>query len=279
MKKKGIVAMLGISVILAMGAAGVANSWVQERMGGSGASETNASVVVAAVPIPFGRTVQATDLRMMELPPHAIPPNSFDAMENVVGRISSQSIYAGEVILEGRVAEHMGGSALAAVLQPGMRAISVRVDDVAGVAGFLLPGNEVDVVASRRDGGSRSVESQTILRRITVLAVDQNASQERDGPVIVRAVTLAVTPRQAERLVEATQEGKVALTLRNPLEKEQESDEPAVVAAVAEAKPETAAEPAVVKRLKPDPRAVNLNRHTRVSVIRGTEMSSTTVHE
>lgn len=265
MKKKGIVAMLGISVVLAMGAAGMANSWVQERMGGAEGGAENSAVVVAVLEIPFGRAVQATDLRLMELPPHAIPTGSYTTVESVVGRISTQPIYAGEVILPGRVAEHLGGSALAAVLKPGMRAISVRVDDVAGVAGFLLPGNQVDVVSSRRHGGTRDITSKTILREILVLAVDQNASQERDGPVIVRAVTLAVTPRQAEQLFEATQEGKVQLTLRNPLEKEDEPKEGQVVAAAPAPK-------AAPKRVYP-------SRHVRVNVIRGTETSSISVHE
>lgn len=276
MKKKGIVLMVGLSAVLAMGAAGMANSWVQERMSGGDAVSEDASVVVAAQSIPFGRQVLATDLRMMKLPPHAVPEGSFTSMDDVIGRVSSQAIYSGEVVLERRVAEHSGGSALAAVLEPGMRAISVRVDDVAGVAGFLLPGDEVDVVSSKRDGGgSRSIASDTILRRITVLAVDQNASQERDGPVIVRAVTLAVTPRQAERLFEATQEGKVALTLRNPLEKTEEQPE---TVAVAEAPVQTP-QPVVKPAQQAKPKAVNRSRHMQVNVIRGTETSSTVVHE
>jgi pilus assembly protein CpaB len=262
MTKKGIISMLGISVVMAMGAAKVANTWVQERMGTSGNSSGSA-VVAAAVPIPFGRIIEAKDLRIMELPPEAVPSGSFKSIEEVVGRVSSQSLFAGEVVLEGRVAEHLGGSALAAVLEPGMRAISVRVDDVAGVAGFLLPGNLVDVVSSKRSGGSREVESKTILQQIKVLAVDQIASQEQDSPVIVRAVTLAVSPQQAERLFEATQEGKVQLTLRNPLDESEKKDAAEVAA-------------------QPKPRAQNpapRHRHIRVNVIRGTEMASTSVHE
>lgn len=263
MRKKGVVMMLGLSLVLALGAAGLANNWLNSRVGTSVASE-GVSVVVAALEIPFGRKVQAEDLRMLELPPHAIPKGSFDSLESVVGRVSSQVIYPGEVILQGRVSEHLGGSALAALLEPGMRAISVRVDDVVGVAGFLLPGNQVDVVSTKRENGQRESKSETILRKIKVLAVDQIASQERDGPVIVRAVTLAVTPRQAEQLAEATQEGRVQLTLRNPLE----PDEPLVVAQAA---------PAPVPVAKPVVRAYRPPVPARVSVIRGTEMSSTTV--
>ncbi|MDX1459339.1 MAG: Flp pilus assembly protein CpaB, partial [Marinobacter sp.] len=155
MRKKGIIAMLGVSLVLAVGAAGLANSWVQDRIGDVEREEETSAVVVAAVEIPFGRTVEATDLRLMELPPHAVPKGSFNDIEQVVGRITSQNIYEDEVILQRRVAEHMAGSALAAVLEPGMRAITVRVDDVAGVAGFLLPGNQVDVVSSKRSGSSR----------------------------------------------------------------------------------------------------------------------------
>ncbi|MCW8193485.1 Flp pilus assembly protein CpaB [Proteobacteria bacterium 005FR1] len=252
--------MLGISVVMAMGAARMANNWVQERMG-TAANASGSSVVVAAVSIPFGRTIEAKDLRMMELPPEAVPEGSFKTIDEVVGRVSSQSLFTGEVVLAGRVAEHLGGSALAAVLEPGMRAISVRVDDVAGVAGFLLPGNLVDVVSSKRSGGNREVESRTILQQIKVLAVDQIASQEQDSPVIVRAVTLAVTPKQAERLFEATQEGRVQLTLRNPLDKSEGEVEK------------------VAARPKPRATSAPRHRHVRVSVIRGTEMGSTNVHE
>lgn len=263
MRKKGVVLMLGLSLVLAVGAAGLANNWLNARVGKDVVGD-NRSVVVAAVQIPFGRKVQPEDLRMMELPKHAVPEGSFASMEGVLGRVSSQMIYPGEVILQGRVSEHLGGSALAALLEPGMRAISVRVDDVVGVAGFLLPGNLVDIVSTQREGGQRKAKSETILQKIKVLAVDQLASQERDGPVIVRAVTLAVTPKQAEQLVEATQQGSVQLTLRNPLE----PDEAPAVAQVA---------PAVVAVPKPAAPVYRPAAPARVSVIRGTQMSSTTV--
>ncbi|SFH38844.1 Flp pilus assembly protein CpaB [Modicisalibacter xianhensis] len=265
--KKGVVLMLGVSLVLAVSAAGLANTWISKQEGEE--EVDTASVVVAALQIPFGRKVQAADLRMLQLPPHAIPEGSFTDLESVVGRVSSQPIYPGEVILQNRVSEHLGGSALAAVLEPGMRAISVRVDDVAGVAGFLLPGNVVDVVSTHRNV-NRDVKPKTILERIKVLAVDQIASQERDGPVIVRAVTLAVTPKQAEQVVEATQEGRIQLTLRNPLEEVEE--EPIQVAQAGPPKLEA------LPQAKPEPKPVYKPAPpVRVSVIRGTEMSSTTV--
>ncbi len=271
MKKKGIVLMLGVSVMMATGAAMLAKSWMQDKTGERDAMNDMAQVVVATLQIPFGETVQASDLRMIELPPDAVPAGSFTEVDSVVGRVSNQVIYPGEIVLEGRVAEHMGGSALASLLEKGMRAMTVRVDDVVGVAGFLLPGNRVDVVSTRRNGSNRNLDSNTILRNIKVLAVDQTASQERDGPMIVRAVTVEVSPDQAETLVEATQEGKVQLTLRNPFEKEDDDDD----FLAAQRGNLGVAEPVPVA--KPEPRVVRAPVQRRVEVIRGTQQSSVNV--
>ncbi|WP_163559622.1 Flp pilus assembly protein CpaB [Halomonas sp. NO4] len=271
MKRKGIFAMFALSLIMALGAAVVAMNWMQEQDGDNEALADATQVVVAALQVPFGTTVQASDLKMVTMPKDVVPPNSFNDVEKVVGRVSNQVIYPGEVVLEGRVSEHLGGSALAALLDPGMRAMSVRVDDVVGVAGFLLPGNRVDVLSTKRNGSRDSVESKTVLRNLKVLAVDQIASQERDGPVIVRAVTVAVTTKQAETLVKATQEGKVQLTLRNPLEKEEENDMMVAQRSVLNL-------PELEKRDEPAPpprRAAPVQR--RVDVLRGTQMSSVNV--
>ncbi|MFC3283390.1 Flp pilus assembly protein CpaB [Litchfieldella rifensis] len=269
MKKKGIVLMLGVSLMMATGAALLAKNWMQDKTGERDTMSDMAQVVVATLQIPFGETVQASDIRLLELPPNAVPPGSFSDVDSVIGRVSNQVIYPGEIVLEGRVAEHLGGSALAAVLEQGKRAMSLRVDDVVGVAGFLLPGNRVDVVSTKREGNNRNVSSKTILRDIKVLAVDQIASQERDGPVIVRAVTVEVDPRQAEKLVEATQEGKVQLTLRNPLDKDDGKEDfmTAQLDNLGVAEPEPP---------KPRPvRAAPVQR--QVHVIRGTQQSSVTV--
>ncbi len=272
MKKKGIAAMFAISMLMAGGAALIAMSWMEQQSDEHDALVEAGQVVVAALQIPFGTTVQASDLRVMRLPPDSVPPGSFNDIENVVGRVSNQVIYAGEILHEGRVAEHLGGSALAALLDPGMRAMSVRVDDVVGVAGFLLPGNRVDVVSSRRNGSRDSIESKTVLQNLKVLAVDQIASQERDGPVIVRAVTLEVAPTQAETLVKATQEGKVQLTLRNPLDQE---DKPDLLTAQREL---LNVEPPRESYSPPPPRAAPVAQPTRqVTVIRGTQSSTVNV--
>ena len=144
-----------------------------------------------------------------------------------------------------------------------MRALTVRVNDVIGVAGFLLPGNRVDVLSSRKEGNNRRAVTETILRNIKVLAVDQTASTEENEPVIVRAVTLEMTPVQAETLVKARTEGEIQLTLRNPLE-----DEPLVEE---EPEPQQVAKAPVAAPSKPTttrPRSTS----TTVTVIRGTKV-------
>jgi pilus assembly protein CpaB len=155
---------------------------------------------------------------------------------DVLGKVATQTIYAGELIMRERIADHLGGSALAAVIAPNKRAMTVRVNDVIGVAGFLLPGNRVDVLATRKEDGRR-VSSRTLLEDIKVLAVDQHASPDKNEPTIVRAVTLELTPAQGESLVKATQEGSVQLALRNPTDTQQAAKaEPAgpIVRAVAQ---------------------------------------------
>ena len=211
-----IVMMLLLAVVMAGGAAFVANTWLEGKLSVGGETQTGmVSVAAAAVAIPFGQKIELAHIKMVELPEKSVPPGVYMTAEEVAGMIASVSILAGELLTQGRVVEHLGGSTLAAVLEPGMRAVSVRVNEIIGVAGFLLPGNRVDVLASSRASGKK-VSISTILQDINVLAVDQTASTDKNEPVVVRAVTLEVTPQQAETLLRATIEGKVQLALRNP---------------------------------------------------------------
>ncbi len=201
---------LGLGVMAAL----TANQWVQSRLSGGDQQDKNATTV-ASLEIPFGKRIEESDIRLVSIPEEAVPSGSFARREDVVGRIASQTIYPGEVIHQGKAVEHLQGSSLAAVIKPDHRAVTVRVNDVIGVAGFLLPGNRVDVIASRKNR-NREASSKILLRNKKVLAVDQTASPERNEPVIVRAVTLELTPDEAEKLVEATEEGSLQMALRNP---------------------------------------------------------------
>jgi pilus assembly protein CpaB len=209
-----------VAVTLGVGATWLANNWLQNRLMPAEAAEAGtAPVVVAALEIPFGQKIEAAHLKTIAWPSDNLPDSTFSDVADVEGRIANQKIAKGELILEQRVVEEVNGSTLSAILTPGMRAITVRVNDVIGVGGFLLPGNRVDILATRLDRERRAF-TKILLEDLKVLAVDQTASTDTDKPVVVRAVTLEIDPKQAEKLVQATQEGTVQLALRNPLDEE-----------------------------------------------------------
>jgi pilus assembly protein CpaB len=262
MKRRGLV-LITLSLVLAIGAAWVARNWVQARMNGAPA-DRGQQVVVAAMEIPFGTKVEARHLSTILLPRDAAVGNHYAKVDDVVGLIALQKIISGEILLKERFADRTAGSTLAAIVKPDMRAVTVRVDDVVGVAGFLMPGNHVDVVAAHLE--NQRAQTRTVLHDINVLAVDQTASTDKDQPVVVRAVTLEVTPQQAEALVKAREEGKIQLTLRNPLDKNSTPDEPETVATAEPPKP-----PARKARAT-QPRPTNSGNNSGVIIIRGTNV-------
>lgn len=225
-KRRGIM-LIFLSLLMAVGSAFVANRWVVARvMPDQEIGANSAQVVAAAMSIPFATKVEGRHLKLVEIPEGLTPDGFFEAIQDVLGKVSTTNISRGEILVTERFRTHTTGSTLAALVTENMRAVTVRVDDVVGVAGFLLPGNTVDILASRKTR-DRRVVTETILRNIKVLAVDQTASAETNEPVIVRAVTLEMKPKQAEALFQARVEGSIQLTLRNPLEAEPEPPPPA----------------------------------------------------
>jgi pilus assembly protein CpaB len=257
MKRRGFM-LITISLALAVCAAWVARNWVQARLSADG-PEAGMTVVVAAMEIPFGTKVESRHLRTITLPRNAQVGDVFGKTDDVIGLITLQKIISGEILLKARFADRNAGSTLAAIVKPDMRAVTVRVDDVIGVAGFLMPGNHVDVVAARMVN-QRAV-TETVLRDLDVLAVDQSASQDKDQPVVVRAVTLEVSPKDAEILVRAREEGKIQLTLRNPLDK---SNPPEQLAADTTPPPAPAVKHVHHEVVRPATNAVTIIRGTNV---------------
>jgi len=257
-KRRGLV-LIFLSLLMAAGAAWVANVWVNGQLVTQASAEPNAHrVVAAALSIPFATKVEGRHLKYIEVPMDVMPTGAFTTFEEVEGQVSTTAIARGEILVSERFAAHERGSTLAALIDKEMRAITVRVDDVIGVAGFLLPGNTVDILAARKVD-QRAV-TETILRNIKVLAVDQTAAANENEPVIVRAVTLEMTPEQAEIVVKARTEGTIQLTLRNP-------------EAGDYIEPEPKAAPVQVVAAAPRPRPAV--RDTSVTVIRGTQVEQT----
>ena len=206
--------------------------------------------------IPYGTTIEARHVKVITVPKGTPLGNHFAQIAEIEGLVATQKSLPDEVLLKERFTKRGAGSTLAALIKPDMRAVTVRVDDVVGVAGFLLPGNHVDIVAARKERRQNDrATTETILIDINVLAVDQTSNQDKNEPVVVRAVTLEMTPKQAEILVRAREEGRIQLTLRNPTD--EATAEPELVAEAAPAPP-----PAPARKVRTEaPRAARSERH------------------
>ncbi len=256
--------LVTISLVMGGIAAWAANNWAQTQLGLGDDDVPVDTVIAAAIDIPYGTKVESRHVRVMELPEGTSPERAVREQEAVIGAVAKTDVLRGEILMTDRFAQHDSGSTLAALVSDNKRAVTVRVDDVVGVAGFLLPGNRVDVLATRVDMQSRRATTTTILENIKVLAVDQTASTNQDEPVIVRAVTLEMSPAQTEALVKAKEEGTIQLTLRNPLEQEIDP----IVIEEPPAPPPRPAVRQVQRRPAPAP------RDTTVTIIRGTSIDT-----
>lgn len=207
----------GLSLLFALVVAGV---FYQTVAGASRAPKPQTietrEVVVAVRALPVGVTIKPDDVKVVKLPAAQIPPGTFRRAEEVYERPVVSSILPDEPIREGRVAARGSGFGLAPVIPPGMRAVAVRVNEVVGVAGFVLPGMRVDVLVTGRPSHHPDTMTTTILQNILVLSAGQKIEPDAQGQAINSpVVTLLVTPEQAEILTLAGNEGKIQLVLRN----------------------------------------------------------------
>jgi pilus assembly protein CpaB len=180
-----------------------------------------AQLVAAAKDIPLGAVITKADLTTITIDGTA-PKGTILKMDDAVGRGVISEIFQGEPILESRLAGIGSGGGLAPTIPQGMRACAVRVDEVVGVAGFVIPGSRVDVLVSGTPPGGNGVqgiETQTLLQNIQVLSAGQDIAKDAEGkPQQVQVVNLLVTPEQAETLSLASNSLKIQLVLRNPLD-------------------------------------------------------------
>jgi len=207
-----------ISIALLIGA--VAVFLVARWVGIGGSAKVGPRVVVAASVVDAGIPLVANNLRVLSWPSQTVPQGGFDNPEKVVGRVTRQPLVLGEPILESRLAPVDMKGGLSATLESGKRAITVRVNDVIGVAGFALPGSYVDVLVSARDARNEPF-SKIVLDRVKVLAVAQETAADPAKPKVVNAVTLELTPAESERLDLARSVGSLSLALRNELDRGQ----------------------------------------------------------
>jgi pilus assembly protein CpaB len=249
------------SLLLAAGAAWMANKWVTARATPAAARVTT-RILTAAMNLPLGTKIESRHVATLEMIPGQEPAGTFNDLKQIEGKLTIVNVTPGEMLMAPMFAKEGAGSTLASVVSNDKRAVTVRVDDVVGVAGFLLPGNRVDVVATRKDDRSGVVTAETILSNIKVLAVDQTAAANSNEPVVVRAVTLEVTPVDAEILLKGKAAGSIQLALRNPLDESDARRKPEPVMTVAK----------VPVRRPPTP-------DSSIIVIRGTKVGHEAAHE
>jgi pilus assembly protein CpaB len=184
-------------------------------------------VVVATVAIPIGTKIIPEQLTVVQFPKESTPDGTFEATEKLAGRVAVVNIAAREPITESRLAPEGSTGGLSAVIPEGYRAMTVKVDDVVGISGFIMPDTLVDVVVVIDPGGNTMTDpiSKIVLQNIKVLANGQNIDKpenQRDANS-VKAVTLLVTPEQAEKLALAATEGKLQLVMRNAIDQDDEN--------------------------------------------------------
>ena len=222
MRSRGML-MLFIAAIAGLAAVFLAARWMQNQGGEKG------RIAVANADIELGGRISPEMIRMTDWPEASVPAGAFDEATKLEGRVVLVSLQRGEPLTEGRLAPIGTKGGLSAVVPQGKRAMTVRVNDVVGVAGFALPGTYVDVMVNTQDEGAqrndrdRSI-SKIVLERILVLAVAQEADRDSTKPKVVNAVTLEVTPKDAELLDLARSVGTLSLVLRNQTDPKSTAD-------------------------------------------------------
>jgi pilus assembly protein CpaB len=246
-------------------------------------------VVVAARPLPTGVRVTADDVRLAPWPSSSMVAGGFSSVEAVVNRGLLSSVVENEPLVESKLGRPNAGAGLPPAIPPGMRAMSVKVNDVIGVAGFLDPGTRVDLVVTLRKKDEST--SRTVVSNVEVLRAGSRSDQQRtkDGkpPVAAAVVTLLVKPDEAERIALAQVEGQIMLVLRNPLDTEPTASTGVRMAALlgeaaaapAVKAPVVAKKPAVVPVATPAPPPVAVApRIYTVEAIRAAKRTEEVVH-
>ena len=206
-------------VALALGA--FVSYFVYLNLQSKGSSNAGAGipVLVAANDVPLGSKLEDKDVRVAKIPQDGVPPGSFQDKSQVVGRGVILPIPKGDFILRSKIAGENAGSGLSALIPQGMRAVSVRVNEVVGVAGFVQPGTRVDVLVTGTPAGGNEEQTITVLKNVAVIASGQKLERSNAGDAQVSPViTLLLSPDDAQKLTLASNEGRIQLVLRNPLD-------------------------------------------------------------
>lgn len=285
MKNKRAMIMMALAVVLGLGAVALAARFMLRPP-----STSSGRIVVAATDIDIGRRLVPDMFKLVEWPAKSVPKQAFSDPKELSGRVLRSSLFAGEPVSESKLAPAGTLGGLSALITEGKRAITVRVNDVIGVAGFALPGNYVDIIVSTETAPDPNIPnaraqsiSKIVLERILVLAVAQEVNRDETRPKVVNAVTLEVLPEQAEKLDLARSVGTLSLALRNQIDpaaaatagatKENLLPPAAVVAAPVSSAPKPAAPRPRIQRVRVPPAPEPAPQRHCISVINGLHAS------
>ncbi|MBL4822902.1 MAG: Flp pilus assembly protein CpaB [Colwellia sp.] len=271
---KNTILFITMSVVFGVGAVLIAKNWLNDSQ--KELTEEQVNVVISTVIIPTGTIIEAKHVNLTVFPKSMAPDKAMHDLESVIGKVAKNQFYIGDIMRSERLAQQGDGSYLASLIGKNMRAITIRVNDVVGVAGFLLPGNKVDILNTYQQDGKPTTE--VILSNINILAVDQRAASGENKPQLVRAITVEVDIAQAEILMSARRNGYLQLALRNPID-----DEAVVIASNKSAITETVEliavpEPTVETVSQPASTVVpKIIQRQRVELIRGVRQQTVQV--
>ena len=220
MRNTRAMVMMAVALVLAVVAVVVAARWINAQ-----ASTATNKVAVASVDISLGTPITPESIKMVDWPTAAVPPGAFTDIKLLNARVARINMQVGEPFMENKLAPPGTTGGLSAVVAQGKRAMTVRVNDVVGVAGFALPGNFVDILVNTQNERARGTNiekdpsiSKIVLEHILVLAIAQEASRDDTKPKVVNAVTLELSPEQTETLDLARSVGTLSLVLRNQVD-------------------------------------------------------------
>ena len=212
--------VLALALAMALAAVFFARSWIQGQSATTTATTAPAQVVqvvAAAAPLKFGDRLAMENLRLVDWPTGSVPEGTFKSIDDLLGqqqRVVLQAIQPNELILASKVTGPGQRASLSAVIASGMRAMTIRVNDVLGVAGFVLPGDRVGIMLTRQLVQDQPI-TDVLLQNVKVLGIDQKSDQEENKPEVVKAVTIEVTTEQAQKLTLAATVGTLSLALRD----------------------------------------------------------------
>jgi pilus assembly protein CpaB len=273
MKNKRAFTIMAIAALFGFVAVVFASRWLLHQPGSNGGR-----ILVAASDISLGQRLAPDMFKPAEWPADSVPKGAFSDPQKLAGRVLRTNLLMGEPVSEAKLAPSGTLGGLSALITEGKRAITVRVNDVIGVAGFALPGNYVDIIVSMQKDPRPGAEmreqniSKIVLERILVLAVAQEVNRDETKPKVVNAVTLEVTPEQAEKLDLARSVGTLSLALRNQIDPQAASTEGATKLTLVPEAPLPAPKPVPKPAVRPAPVVVKVAAPVRrdcVSVLNG----------